>query len=112
MARLSGVDLPREKRLEIALTYIYGIGKTRAHATLAATGVSGDVRVRDLSDADVVALRDDDGTAGRRIRRTGREEGAGVVIAVEISEVVFEMRCDLVHRSGHLRRQQIYHFTI
>ena len=58
MARLSGVDLPREKRLEIALTYIYGIGKTRAHATLAATGVSGDVRVRDLTDANLVALRD------------------------------------------------------
>jgi small subunit ribosomal protein S13 len=58
MARLSGVDLPREKRMEIALTYIYGIGKTRSHATLAATGVSPDVRVRDLSDEDLVALRD------------------------------------------------------
>jgi small subunit ribosomal protein S13 len=58
MARLSGVDLPREKRLEIALTYVYGIGTTRAHATLAATGVSPDVRVRDLSDEDLVALRD------------------------------------------------------
>jgi small subunit ribosomal protein S13 len=58
MARLSGVDLPREKRMEIALTYIYGIGKTRSHATLAATGVSPDLRVRDLSDEDVVALRD------------------------------------------------------
>jgi small subunit ribosomal protein S13 len=58
MARLSGVDLPREKRLEIALTYIYGIGTTRAHATLAATGVSPDVRVRDLSDEDLVSLRD------------------------------------------------------
>jgi small subunit ribosomal protein S13 len=58
MARLSGVDLPREKRLEIALTYIYGIGTTRAHATLAATGVSPDVRVRDLADEDLVALRD------------------------------------------------------
>jgi small subunit ribosomal protein S13 len=58
MARLSGVDLPREKRLEIALTYIYGIGTTRAHATLAATGVSPDVRVRGLSDEDLVSLRD------------------------------------------------------
>jgi small subunit ribosomal protein S13 len=58
MARLSGVDLPREKRMEIALTYIYGIGTTRAHATLAATGVSPDVRVRDLSDEDLVSLRD------------------------------------------------------
>ena len=58
MARLSGVDLPREKRMEIALTYIYGIGETRAHATLAATGVSPDLRVRDLSDEDLVRLRD------------------------------------------------------
>ena len=58
MARLSGVDLPREKRMEIALTYIYGIGKTRAHATLAATGVSADLRVRDLTDEDLVRLRD------------------------------------------------------
>jgi small subunit ribosomal protein S13 len=58
MARLSGVDLPREKRMEIALTYIYGIGKTRAHQTLAATGVSADLRVRDLTDEDLVRLRD------------------------------------------------------
>ena len=58
MARLSGVDLPREKRMEIALTYIYGIGKTRSHQTLTATGVSPDLRVRDLSDEDLVRLRD------------------------------------------------------
>ena len=58
MARLAGVDLPREKRMEIALTYIYGIGKTRAHETLAATGVSADLRARDLSDEDLVRLRD------------------------------------------------------
>jgi small subunit ribosomal protein S13 len=58
MARLVGVDLPREKRLEVALTYIYGIGRTRAHETLAQTGVSPDVRVRDLTDDDLVKLRD------------------------------------------------------
>ena len=58
MARLAGVDLPREKRMEIALTYIYGIGKTRAQQTLSATGVSPDLRVRDLSDEDLVRLRD------------------------------------------------------
>ncbi|RYZ27708.1 MAG: 30S ribosomal protein S13, partial [Propionibacteriaceae bacterium] len=58
MARLVGVDLPREKRLEIALTYIYGVGRTRAQETLAATGVSPDLRVRDLTDDDLVALRD------------------------------------------------------
>ena len=58
MARLEGVDLPREKRLEIALTYIYGIGKTRATATLEATGISGDIRVKDLTEQQLVALRD------------------------------------------------------
>jgi small subunit ribosomal protein S13 len=58
MARLAGVDLPREKRMEIALTYIYGVGKTRARETLAATGVSPDLRARDLSDEDLVRLRD------------------------------------------------------
>jgi len=58
MARLVGVDLPREKRLEIALTYIFGIGRTRAAATLQATGISGDLRVHQLGDAELVALRD------------------------------------------------------
>jgi len=58
LARLVGVDLPREKRLEVALTYIYGVGRTRAKETLAATGISGDVRVKDLGDNEVVALRD------------------------------------------------------
>jgi small subunit ribosomal protein S13 len=58
MARLVGVDLPREKRLEVALTYIYGIGRTRARETLARTGVSPDLRVRDLGDDDLVKLRD------------------------------------------------------
>ena len=58
MARLSGVDLPRDKRMEIALTYVYGIGRTRANEALAATGVSPDIRARDLSDEDLVKLRD------------------------------------------------------
>jgi len=58
MARLAGVDLPREKRMEIALTYIYGIGKTHAKETLAATGVSPDLRVKDLGDEDLLKLRD------------------------------------------------------
>ena len=58
MARLAGVDIPREKRVEVALTYIYGVGKTRAHETLAATGVNPDTRVRDLTDQELVALRD------------------------------------------------------
>jgi small subunit ribosomal protein S13 len=58
MARLVGVDLPRDKRLEIALTYIYGVGRTRAAETVAATGISPDLRVRDLSDDDLLKLRE------------------------------------------------------
>ncbi|MCW4464184.1 30S ribosomal protein S13 [Glutamicibacter sp. MNS18] len=58
MARLAGVDIPREKRVIIALTYIYGVGKTRAEETIAATGISPDTRVKDLTDAELVQLRD------------------------------------------------------
>ena len=57
MARIAGVDLPRDKRMEVALTYIYGIGKTSAQQALAATGVSPDLRVRDASEEDLVKLR-------------------------------------------------------
>ena len=58
MARLVGVDLPRDKRLEVALTYIFGVGRTRALQTLEATGVSPDLRVKDLDDESLVKLRD------------------------------------------------------
>ena len=58
MARLAGVDIPREKRVVIALTYIYGVGKTRAEQTIAETGISPDVRVKDLTDDQLVQLRD------------------------------------------------------
>ena len=58
MARLVGVDLPREKRLEVALTYIYGVGRTRAIEALNATGVDGNQRVHQVSDEDLVKLRD------------------------------------------------------
>ena len=58
MARLAGVDIPRDKRVEVALTYIYGVGRTRALATLKETGISGDIRVKDLTDDQLVALRD------------------------------------------------------
>lgn len=58
MARIAGVDLPRDKRVEIGLTYIYGIGLTRSQQVLAKTGVNPDTRVRELSDADVAALRE------------------------------------------------------
>jgi small subunit ribosomal protein S13 len=58
MARLAGVDIPRDKRVEVALTYIYGVGRTRALKTLDDTGISGDIRVKDLTDDQLVALRD------------------------------------------------------
>jgi small subunit ribosomal protein S13 len=57
VARISGVDLPRDKRVEIALTYLYGIGLSRSKEILANTGVNPDIRVKDLSDEDVAALR-------------------------------------------------------
>ena len=58
MARLAGVDIPREKRVVIALTYIYGVGKTRAEKTIVDTGISSNTRVKDLTDAELVQLRD------------------------------------------------------
>jgi small subunit ribosomal protein S13 len=58
MARLAGVDIPRDKRVEIALTYIYGVGRTRSTETLVATGIDPNVRVKDLTDDQLVALRD------------------------------------------------------
>ena len=57
MARISGIDIPREKRVEVALTYIYGIGLTRAQAILEKSGVNPDVRVKDLDDSDIQKLR-------------------------------------------------------
>ena len=58
MARIAGIDLPKDKRVEIGLTYIYGIGQKTAAKILAATGVDPDIRVKDLSEADVSKLRD------------------------------------------------------
>ena len=58
MARLAGVDIPNEKRIEIALTYIFGVGRTRAKETLAATGINPDFRVKDLTDEQLITLRD------------------------------------------------------
>ena len=57
MARLAGVDLPREKRMEIALTYIFGIGRSRSKEILTETGIDPDLRSKDLSDSDAAALR-------------------------------------------------------
>lgn len=58
MARIAGVDLPRDKRVEIALTYIYGIGRTRARDTAAASGVADGTRVRDLAEEEIVKIRE------------------------------------------------------
>ncbi len=58
MARIAGVDLPREKRVEIGLTYIYGIGNTKAKEIIAKTGINPDTRVKDLTDDEVNAIRD------------------------------------------------------
>ena len=58
MARISGVDLPREKRVEIGLTYIYGIGRTRSQEILTKAGVNPDTRVKDLSEQDLAAIRE------------------------------------------------------
>ena len=58
MARIEGVDLPRNKRVEVGLTYIFGIGPTRAHAILASTRVNPDTRIKDLSEAEVNSIRD------------------------------------------------------
>jgi small subunit ribosomal protein S13 len=69
MARISGVDLPRDKKVEIGLTYIYGIGRVTARKILEATGVNPEQRIRDLNDADVNKLR-------QEIERTVRVEGA------------------------------------
>ena len=69
MARISGVDLPRDKKVEIGLTYIYGIGRVLSRRILAATGVNPEPRIRDLSDADVNKLR-------QEIEKMYRVEGA------------------------------------
>ncbi len=84
MARLVGVDLPREKRVEIALTYIFGVGRTRAKETLAATGVSPDTRVKDLGDTELVALRDHLEAAYKLEGDLRREVAADIRRKVEI----------------------------
>ena len=68
MARIAGVDIPREKRIEIALTYIFGIGLTRSREVLGRTGVNPDTRVKNLTEAEITKLRDD-------IEKTYKVEG-------------------------------------
>jgi len=84
MARLSGVDLPRDKRLEVALTYVYGIGRTRAQQSCAQTGISPDLRVKDLTDEDLVKLRDWIDTTYKTEGDLRREVAADIRRKVEI----------------------------
>jgi small subunit ribosomal protein S13 len=84
MARLIGVDLPRDKRVEVALTYIFGVGRTRAEQTLEATGVDPSVRVKDLTEEQLVALRDHLEGAYRLEGDLRREVAADIRRKVEI----------------------------
>ncbi len=104
MARIAGVDLPRSKRIEIALTYIYGIGRTRAREILAATGVDPDRRTHDLTDEDVSRLR-------RQIETELKVEGA---LRTEVSmniKRLMDIGCyrGLRHRRGLPVRGQRTH---
>lgn len=84
MARLIGVDLPRDKRLEVALTHVYGIGRSRALEILQNTGVSGDMRVNQLGDDDLIKLRDSIQTNYRVEGDLRREVSADIRRKVEI----------------------------
>jgi small subunit ribosomal protein S13 len=104
MARIAGVDLPRGKRIEVALTYIYGIGDTRARKILASTGVSPDMRTQDLGDEDINRLR-------REIEGKFKVEGA---LRTEVSMNVkrlMDIGCyrGLRHRRGLPVRGQRTH---
>ena len=95
MARIAGIDLPKEKRIEIGLTYIYGIGRTSANKILAQAGISPDVRVKDLSEEDEAKLREiigHDYTVEGDLRRN---------VAMDIKRLT-EIGCyrDIRHRKG------------
>jgi len=95
MARIAGVDIPREKRVEIGLTYIFGIGRTSANKILAQTGINPDTRVKDLSEDDVAKIReliDNDYTVEGDLRRN---------VAMDIKRMV-EIGCyrGIRHRKG------------
>ena len=95
MARISGVDIPREKRVEIGLTYIFGIGRTSANKILASTGINPDTRVKDLSEDDIAKIReliDNDYTVEGDLRRN---------VAMDIKRMV-EIGCyrGIRHRKG------------
>ena len=95
MARIAGVDIPREKRVEIGLTYIFGIGRTSANKILAETGISPDVRVKDLTEDDVAKIReliDNNYTVEGDLRRN---------VAMDIKRMI-EIGCyrGIRHRKG------------
>ena len=94
MARIAGIDLPREKRVEIGLQYIYGIGKTVSSRILSETGVNPDTRVRDLSDADINRLR-------QVIERDYRVEGA---LRTEVAMNIKRLMDIGSYRGGRHRR--------
>jgi len=95
MARLAGVDIPRDKRVVIALTYIYGIGRTRSNEVLAATEISPDIRVKDLTDDQLIALRDVIETGYKVEGDLRREVAADIRRKVEIGSYQ-----GLRHRKG------------
>ncbi len=104
MARIAGVDLPKNKRIEIGLTYIFGIGRSMANRILEKTGVSPDIRVKDLSESDVALLR-------AEIEKNLRVEGAlRTEISMNIKRLI-EIQCyrGLRHRSGLPVRGQRTH---
>ena len=95
MARIAGVDIPREKRVEIGLTYIFGIGRTSANKILAETGINPDTRVKDLSEDDVAKIReliDNNYTVEGDLRRN---------VAMDIKRMI-EIGCyrGIRHRKG------------
>lgn len=95
MARIAGVDLPKEKRIEIGLTYIFGIGRTRSSEILASTGINPDTRVKNLADEEITKLRD-------TIEKSFTVEGdLRREIALHIKRLI-EIRCyrGLRHRMG------------
>ena len=120
MARLVGVDLPRDKRIEIALTYIYGIGRTRAQQLLAATGVDPNARVHTLGDEELVKLRDEIEANFKIEGDLRREVQADIRRKIEIEGTVVEalpnamFRVELAnghkvlaHISGKMRQHYI-----
>ena len=82
MARIAGIDLPRDKRIEIALTYIFGIGRKTASDICAATGVDPDIRVRDLSEDDTTPLR---ATSAVMLRSISRDSLKSAATAVSVT---------------------------